>query len=98
MHYTEDYYDNEEFYAKVRPQLAAGQDTGRDTWCATDWMVARLIRQGYLQKLDNAEHPQRRAKLAAVAAQCRVRPGPPLLAAVAERVHRHRLQPEGDQG
>ncbi len=57
VHYTEDFYDNEEFYAKVRPQLAIGQDTGRDVWCTTDWMVARLIRQKYVQKLNNANIP-----------------------------------------
>ena len=57
MNYTEDYNANEEFYTKVRPQFAAGQDVGRDTWCATDWMVARLIRQSYLQKLDKANIP-----------------------------------------
>jgi len=55
--YTEDYNDNDEFYAKVRPLLDGGQDTGRDVWCSTDWMVARLIRQGYVQKLDNANIP-----------------------------------------
>jgi spermidine/putrescine transport system substrate-binding protein len=52
VNYTEDYTDNDEFYAKVRPLLAAGSDTGRDVWVSTDWMVARLIRQGYAQKLD----------------------------------------------
>ncbi len=57
VNYTEDYNDNDEFYAKVRPLLAAGQDTGRDTWCSTDWMVARLIRQGYVQQLDLANIP-----------------------------------------
>jgi spermidine/putrescine transport system substrate-binding protein len=55
--YTEDYNDNDEFYAKVRPLLEGGQDTGRDVWCSTDWMVARLIRQGYVQKLDSANIP-----------------------------------------
>ena len=55
--YTEDYNDNDEFYAKVRPLLAAGHDTGRDVWCSTDWMVARLIRLGYVQKLDLANIP-----------------------------------------
>lgn len=57
VNYTEDYNDNDEFYAKVRPLLAAGQDTGRDVWCSTDWMVARLIRQGYVQPLDKANIP-----------------------------------------
>ena len=57
VNYTEDYLDNDEFYAKVRPLLEGGQDTGRDIWCSTDWMVARLIRQGYVQKLDMANIP-----------------------------------------
>jgi spermidine/putrescine transport system substrate-binding protein len=55
--YTEDYNDNDEFFAKVRPQLSAGQDTGRDVWCSTDWMAARLIRLGWVQKLDKANIP-----------------------------------------
>jgi spermidine/putrescine transport system substrate-binding protein len=57
VNYTEDYNDNDEFYAKVRPLLAAKKDTGRDVWCSTDWMVARLILQGYVQKLDLANIP-----------------------------------------
>ena len=55
--YTEDYNDNNEFYAKVRPLLAAGKDTGRDLWASTDWMAARMIRQNYIQKLDLANIP-----------------------------------------
>ncbi len=57
VNYNEDYNDNDEFYAKVRPLLAAGQDTGRDVWVSTDWMVARLIRQGYVEKFDLANIP-----------------------------------------
>ena len=57
VNYTEDYLDNDEFYAKVRPLLEGGKDTGRDVWCSSDWMVARLIRQGYVQKLDLANIP-----------------------------------------
>jgi len=55
--YTEDYNDNNEFYAKVRPLLQAGSDTGRDLWVSTDWMAARMIRQNYIQKLDLANIP-----------------------------------------
>ncbi|MCA0306094.1 MAG: spermidine/putrescine ABC transporter substrate-binding protein [Actinobacteria bacterium] len=55
--YTEDYNDNDEFFAKVRPLLESGQDTGRDTWVSTDWMVARLARLGYIQPLDYANIP-----------------------------------------
>jgi spermidine/putrescine transport system substrate-binding protein len=55
--YTEDYNDNDEFFAKVQPQLSGGQDTGRDVWCSTDWMVARLIRLGWVQELDKDNIP-----------------------------------------
>ena len=57
VNYTEDYNDNNEFYAKVRPLLAAGADTGRDMWVSTDWMVARLIREDFVQKFDLANIP-----------------------------------------
>jgi spermidine/putrescine transport system substrate-binding protein len=57
VNYTEDYNDNDEFYAKVRPLLDAGSDTGRDLWVSTDWMVARLIRLNYVQKFDLANIP-----------------------------------------
>jgi spermidine/putrescine transport system substrate-binding protein len=55
--YVEDYNDNDEFFAKVKPQLSAKKDTGRDVWCSTDWMVARLIRLNWVQKLDKANIP-----------------------------------------
>ena len=55
--YNEDYNDNDEFFAKVQPQLSAGQDTGRDLWCSTDWLVARLIRLGWVQELDRGNIP-----------------------------------------
>jgi len=57
VNYNEDYNDNDEFFAKVRPLLEAGKDTGRDLWVSTDWMVARMIRMGYLQPLDKANIP-----------------------------------------
>jgi spermidine/putrescine transport system substrate-binding protein len=57
VHYTEDLNDNEEFFGKIQAQLAAGQDIGRDLFCPSDWMVARLIRLGYLQPLDKANIP-----------------------------------------
>ncbi|MFI5534241.1 extracellular solute-binding protein [Kitasatospora sp. NPDC051853] len=52
--YTEDVNDNVEFFGKVKPQLAAGQDTGRDLVVLTDWMAGRLIRLGWAQKLNQA--------------------------------------------
>ena len=57
VNYTEDVNDNDEFFAKIRPQLSGGQDTGRDVFCVTDWMVARLIRLGWVQELDKGNIP-----------------------------------------
>ncbi|GHD95149.1 polyamine ABC transporter substrate-binding protein [Streptomyces naganishii] len=62
--YTEDINDNNEFFGKIKPQLAAGQDTGRDLIVLTDWLAARLIRLGWVQKLDPANLPQAFANLA----------------------------------
>ncbi|MET0304561.1 MAG: spermidine/putrescine ABC transporter substrate-binding protein [Microbacteriaceae bacterium] len=55
--YRVDVDDNNSYYAKVRDQLAAGQDIGADTVCLTEWMVARLVRLGYVQELDHANIP-----------------------------------------
>lgn len=55
--YTEDVNDNTEFFGKVQPQLKAGQGIGRDLIVLTDWMAARMIRLGYVQKLDLAQIP-----------------------------------------
>ncbi|QNE74658.1 extracellular solute-binding protein [Streptomyces finlayi] len=62
--YTEDINDNVEFFGKIKPQLAAGQNTGRDLVCVTDWLAARMIRLGWAQKLDPANLPHAFANLA----------------------------------
>ncbi|MFI1564536.1 spermidine/putrescine ABC transporter substrate-binding protein [Streptomyces sp. NPDC020490] len=61
--YTEDINDNVEFFGKIKPQLAAGQDTGRDIIVLTDWLAARLIRLGWVQKLDPSNLPHAYANL-----------------------------------
>ncbi|MFF7074730.1 ABC transporter substrate-binding protein [Streptomyces pseudovenezuelae] len=61
--YTEDINDNVEFFGKIKPQLAAGQDTGRDIIVLTDWLAARLIRLGWVQKLDASNLPHAYANL-----------------------------------
>lgn len=53
--YTEDIDDNNTFYGKVQGQLSIGSDIGYDVVTPTDWMAARWIEQGYAQKL-NAEN------------------------------------------
>ncbi|MGV9322517.1 polyamine ABC transporter substrate-binding protein [Streptomyces sp. NPDC003660] len=63
VRYTEDINDNNEFFGKIKPQLAAGQETGRDLIVLTDWLAARLIRLGWVQKLDPAHLPHAFANL-----------------------------------
>ncbi|WDZ86951.1 polyamine ABC transporter substrate-binding protein [Micromonospora cathayae] len=61
--YTEDVNDNNEFFGKVQNQLAACQATERDLFVLTDWMAARMIRLGWIQKLDAAKLPNVQANL-----------------------------------
>src|SRR5690606_11146795 len=63
--YTEDIDDNTEVFGKIKPQMAAGQDTGRDISVLTDWLAARLIRLGWVQKLDPANVPNAFTNLSA---------------------------------
>ncbi|MFE4382682.1 PotD/PotF family extracellular solute-binding protein [Streptomyces cyaneofuscatus] len=63
--YTEDINDNVEFFGKIKPQLAAGQNSGRDLICVTDWLAARIIRLGWAQKLDPSNLPHAFANVSA---------------------------------
>jgi len=53
--YTEDINDNNEFFGKVRNQLAGCQAIERDMIVLTDWMASRLIRLGWVQPLDKSK-------------------------------------------
>ena len=57
VNYTEDVNSNDDFFAKIHQQLAAGQDTGRDLMVISDWMVNKVRQLGYLQPLDQANIP-----------------------------------------
>lgn len=61
--YQEDINDNNEFFGKVRNQLAACQAIDRDIVVVTDWMAARLIRLGWVQPLRKDELPNVDANL-----------------------------------
>ena len=63
VNYTADVNDNAEFYAKVKDQLGACQPTGRDIFVLTDWMASRMIKLGWIQKLDHAKIPNVDANL-----------------------------------
>jgi spermidine/putrescine transport system substrate-binding protein len=55
--YAEDIDDNDTYYGKIQAQLKNGQDIGKDVITLTDWMAARVIRNGWAQQLDTAVLP-----------------------------------------
>jgi spermidine/putrescine transport system substrate-binding protein len=57
--YKEDFNDNEEWFAKVKDSLGAGQDIGTDLVIPSEFMVARLIRLGWLDELDDSKIPNK---------------------------------------
>jgi spermidine/putrescine transport system substrate-binding protein len=61
--YVEEINDNTEFFGKVRPQYENGDSGGRDIHVVTDWMAARMIRLGYVQKLNHTAIPNVDANL-----------------------------------
>ena len=61
--YTADVNDNNEFFAKVQNQLGNCTTTKRDMFVLTDWMAARMIQAGWIQKLDKSKVPNLDANL-----------------------------------
>ncbi|HYO33244.1 MAG TPA: spermidine/putrescine ABC transporter substrate-binding protein [Nocardioidaceae bacterium] len=57
VNYQADVNDNETFFGKVSPQLQSCKSTGRDIFVLTDWMAARMIELGWIQKLDHENMP-----------------------------------------
>ncbi len=57
VNYVEAINDNEEFFGRIQPDLAAGRSTGWDIIVMTDWMIERMIRLDYLQELDHSMLP-----------------------------------------
>jgi spermidine/putrescine transport system substrate-binding protein len=47
--------DNEEFFGTIREPLSQGQSSGWDIIVMTDWMIAKLNRLGYLERLHHDE-------------------------------------------
>lgn len=60
VNYTEDINDNDQFFGKIRADLANGNDIKRDIMVLTDWMTGRLIRLKWVQKLDAANIPNKK--------------------------------------
>lgn len=62
--YNTDINDNNDFFGKVKDQLGSCEPIGRDIIVLTDWMAARMIGLGWMQKLDKANMPNVEANLA----------------------------------
>lgn len=59
VEYAEEYNDNDEWYGINRNELFAGRDVGADLICPTDWLAARLVNDGQVQKLNSANIPNK---------------------------------------
>lgn len=57
VNYFEDVNSNDEYFGKVRNQLAAGESIDRDLMVLTDWMAGRLINLGWLAEIDKTNVP-----------------------------------------
>ncbi|WP_019068800.1 polyamine ABC transporter substrate-binding protein [Streptomyces hokutonensis] len=55
--YIEEINDNDEFFGKISPALMNHQQTGRDLIVMSDWMCARFVRLGWVQRMDRAAQP-----------------------------------------
>ncbi len=66
--YTEDINDNNEYFAKVRPNLRRKESIGRDGFVLTDWMANRMINQvKWTEPLVAADFPNKQNLRAALA-------------------------------
>jgi spermidine/putrescine transport system substrate-binding protein len=63
VRYDIDVNDNLEFFAKVRNQLGNCESSKRDLFVLTDWMAARMIQVGWIQKLDASKVPNLHANV-----------------------------------
>jgi spermidine/putrescine transport system substrate-binding protein len=55
--YIEDINDNNSFFGKIQAPLREGQSIDRDIIIPTDWMAGRLVKLGWVQKLDKQAIP-----------------------------------------
>ena len=57
LRYLEDIKDTRQFFARIRPQLAAGRPLVQDLMVLPSWMAQRLIGLGWLEPLPLAQVP-----------------------------------------
>jgi spermidine/putrescine transport system substrate-binding protein len=58
--YSEDFNDNDEWYAVAAPKLENGRDIGADLVCPTGWMCGRVIGKGWATEIDDTSVPNRK--------------------------------------
>lgn len=58
--YKVEIQDNNAYYAQIKDEMSRGQAITPDILCLTDWMIARLVRFGYVQELDAANIPNKK--------------------------------------
>jgi spermidine/putrescine transport system substrate-binding protein len=61
--YHEDINSNEEFFNKMQPLLSSGESGGRSIMVLADYMVAKMIKLGFLEELDHSALPEVKANL-----------------------------------
>lgn len=57
VEYREKIGDNAAFYATIQPALVANAPTGWDLIVMTDWIAAKLIAKGWIEKIDQSQVP-----------------------------------------
>lgn len=65
--YNEDVSDGETFFAKIKPALSSGQNTGRDLIIVPDWLAGRLASLDWLEKVDHSLLPHAKNLIASLA-------------------------------
>ena len=93
--YTEDFNDNNEYFAKIQPLLSKGEPIGPNIIAPTYWMAGRLHRPRVAGQAAAVDTIPNAANLLTVAAEAAVGPDRRVLPAVAVGHRRHRLQPGG---
>jgi spermidine/putrescine transport system substrate-binding protein len=63
VRYSEGINDNDEYFGRIQGQLSTCRPTGRDIIVLSDWLVGRLVRLGWVQKLDATKLPNVQANL-----------------------------------
>ncbi len=96
--YQEKISDNNTFVQTITPALVAGLPTGWDLIVITDWMAAKVVTNGWAEKIDQDKRAQLHREPPRRAQEPGMGPGQRLPLPVAVRDDRRGLQLEDAQG